>query len=86
MNKFAQIQAIAGKGQDAVKTADTIIRDRNWYLPSIASWLAETEDKANFKRLLIPCVHYLDAVYEMYRYLAQLYPEQADWESKIVRE
>ena len=83
---IAQIQAIAGKGQDAVKTADTIIRYRNWYLPSIASWLAQTGDKANFKRFLIPCAYYLDAAYEMSGYLAQLYTEQADYVSKVIRE
>lgn len=83
---IAQIQAIAGKGQDSVKTADTIIRDRNWYLPSIASWLAQTGDKANFKRLLIPCAYYLDSAYEMCGYLAQLYPEQIGSISEVLKE
>ena len=72
------IMEVVVDAYDEDERAMGFIRDRNWYLSSIASWLAQTGDKANFKRLLIPCAYYLDAAYEMCGYLARLYPEQAD--------
>lgn len=85
LKMIAQIQAIAGEGQQAVKTVETILTDRYWHLPGIASLFVETGDKVNFKRLLIPCAYYLDAAYEMCGYLAQLYPEQAEVVAIVVR-
>ncbi len=78
------IQAMAGKGEEAVKTVETILTDRNWHLPRIASWFVETGDRANFKRLLIPCAYYLDAAYEMCGHMARLYPEQVAAVAKVV--
>jgi hypothetical protein len=45
---------------------------------------AETGDKVNFKRLLIPCAYYLDTAYQMCGYLARLYPEQASAVAQVL--
>lgn len=82
---IARIQAMAGKGEEAVKTVEAILTERNLHLPSTASWLVETGDRMNFKRLLIPCAYYLDAAYEMCTHLARLYPEKAEEIAKVVR-
>ena len=54
--RIAQIQAIAGQGEEAVRTVEAIIT-HNKHLPDIASWFAETGDRVNFKHLLIPCAY-----------------------------
>ncbi len=84
LKRIAQIQAIAGQGEEAVRTVEAIISDHNKHLPDIASWFAETGDKPNFKKLLIPCAYYLDAAYQMCGYLARLYPEQASAVAKVL--
>jgi tetratricopeptide (TPR) repeat protein len=81
---IAGIQAMAGKGEEAVRTAETILTERNLYLPGIASWLIETGEQVNFKKLLIPCAYYLDAAYQMCGYLARLYPEKTEEIAKVV--
>jgi len=86
LKAIAGIQAMAGEGEEAVRTAETILTERNWYLPGVASWLVETGDRANFKKLLIPCAYYLDAAYQMCGYLARLYPEKAEEVAKVVSE
>ena len=83
--RIAQIQAIAGQGEEAVRTVEAIIT-HNKHLPDIASWFAETGDRVNFKHLLIPCAYYLDAAYQMCGYLARLYPEQASAVAKVLSE
>ncbi|MBE9125908.1 MULTISPECIES: hypothetical protein [unclassified Coleofasciculus] len=80
------MQVMAGKGEEAVRTAEKILTERNLYLPGIASWLVETGDRENFKRLLIPCVYYLDTAYQMCGLLAKLYPDQATDIVKVVKE
>jgi tetratricopeptide (TPR) repeat protein len=84
--RIAQIQAIVGQGEEAVRTVEAIITDRNKHLPDIALLFAETGDRMNFKRLLIPCAYYLDAAYQMCGYLARLYPEQASAVAKVLSE
>lgn len=84
--RIAQIQAIVGQGEEAVRTVEAIITDRNKHLPDIALLFAETGDRVNFKRLLIPCAYYLDAAYQMCGYLARLYPEQASAVAKVLSE
>jgi tetratricopeptide (TPR) repeat protein len=86
LKAIAGIQAMAGKGEEAVRTAETILTERNLYLTGIASWLIETGDRANFKKLLIPCAYYLDAAYQMCWLLARLYPEKAEDIAKVVSE
>ncbi len=86
LNRIAQIQAIVGQGEEAVRTVEAIITDHNKHLPDIASWFAETGDKPNFKKLLVPCAYYLDSAYEMCGYLARLYPEQASAVAKVLSE
>ncbi len=86
LKTIAGIQAMAGEGEEAVRTAETILTERNLYLPGIASWLVETGDQENFKKLLIPCAYYLDAAYQMCRLLARLYPEKAEEIAKVVSE
>ena len=86
LKRIAKIQVIAGKGEEAVRTVEAIITDRNKHLPDIALWFAETGDRVNFKHLLIPCVYYLDAAYQMCGYLARLYPEQASAVAKVLTE
>ena len=86
LKAIAGIQAMAGKGEEAVRTAETILTERDLYLPGIASWLVETGDRANFKKLLIPCAYYLDAAYQTCGLLARLYPQQAAAVAKVVSE
>jgi hypothetical protein len=84
LKTIAGIQAMAGKGEEAVRTTETILTERNLYLPRVASWLVEAGDRANFKKLLIPCAYYLDAAYEMCGHLARVYPEKAEEIAKVV--
>jgi hypothetical protein len=86
LRSIAQIQAIAGFGEQTVKTVEAIIINRNQYLPKVAIFLVETGDRQNFKKLLIPCAYYLDSAYEMCEYLARLYPEQASAVAKVLSE
>jgi hypothetical protein len=67
-----------------VKTAETILVDRSEHVPVIAGVLVEKGDKANFKKLLIPCAYYLNAAYVMCGHLARLYPEKAEEVAKVV--
>ncbi|MGQ4645974.1 SMEK domain-containing protein [Lyngbya aestuarii] len=82
---IARIQAWAGKGEEAVRTAERFLTERNRYLPKVAEVFTETGDKQNFKRLLIPCAYYLDAAYEMCGHLAKLYPTQATDIAKVLK-
>ncbi|CBN55864.1 MULTISPECIES: hypothetical protein [Kamptonema] len=77
LKRIAQIQAIAGKGEEALRTLEAMLSDLNTHLRDIALLFAQTGDRVNFKRLLIPCAYYLDTAYQMCEYLARLYPEQA---------
>lgn len=83
---IAQIQAIAGKGEEALRTLEAMLSDRNTHLRDIALLFAETGDRVNFKCLLIPCAYYLDTAYQMCGYLARLYPEQASAVAKVLSE
>lgn len=84
LKTIAGIQVMAGKGEDAVKTAEKILTERNLYLPGIASWLVKTGDKENFKRLLIPCAYNVETAYQMCGLIARLYSEQAALVAKAV--
>ncbi|MEG4235384.1 hypothetical protein QUA40_25270, partial [Microcoleus sp. Pol11C3] len=86
LKSIAQIQAIAGKGEEALRTLEAMLNDRNTHLRDIALLFAETGDRVNFKRLLIPCAYYLDTAYQMCEYLARLYPEQASAVAKVLSE
>ncbi|NJL67361.1 MAG: hypothetical protein HC894_12360 [Microcoleus sp. SM1_3_4] len=86
LRAIAQIQSLAGFGEQAVKTVEAIVTNRNQYLPKVAAFLVETGDKQNFKKLLIPCAYYLDSAYEMCGYLARLYPEKAKVVAKFLSE
>jgi hypothetical protein len=86
LRAIAQIQAMAGCGEQTVKTVEAILTNRNQYLPKVAAFLVETGDKPNFKKLLIPCAYYLDSAYEMCVYLARLYPENAAAVAKVLSE
>jgi hypothetical protein len=86
LKRIAQIQAIAGKGEEAIRTLEAMLNDRNTHLRDIALLFAETGDRVNFKRLLIPCAYYLDTAYQICGYLARLYPEQASAVAKVLSE
>ncbi len=86
LRSIAQIQAIAGFGEQTVKTVEAILINRNQYIPKVAVFLVETGDRQNFKKLLIPCAYYLDSAYEMCGYLARLYPEKAEAVVKVLSE
>src|SRR6476469_3080836 len=83
---IAQIQAIAGKGEEALRTLEAMLSDRNTHLRDIALLFAESSDRVNFKRLLIPCAYYLYTAYQMCGYLARLYPDQASAVAKVLSE
>ena len=86
LRAIAQIQALAGFGEQTVKTVEAILTNRNQYVPKIAAFLVETGDKPNFKKLLVPCAYYLNSAYEMCGYLARLYPEEASAVAKVLSE
>ncbi|MEG5058617.1 ATP-binding protein [Microcoleus sp. A2-C5] len=86
LKSIAQIQAIAGNGEEALRILEAMLNDRNTHLRDIALLFAETGDRVNFKRLLIPCAYYLDTAYQMCGYLARLYPEQASAVAKVLSE
>jgi hypothetical protein len=75
--EIARLQAKAGFGGEAVRTAETILTDRNERLPDGAKALAGAGDGVNLKQLLLPCAYSLDAAYRMCGLLARVYPEQA---------
>jgi hypothetical protein len=81
---IAEAQVEGRFGYQAVKTAETILVDRSEHVPVIAGVLVEKGDKANFKKLLIPCAYYLNAAYVMCGHLARLYPEKAEEVAKVV--
>lgn len=83
---IAEEQVKAALGQQALKTTETILSERQWHLPRVAATFVKIGDKAHFKQLLIPCAYYLDAAYEMCGYLARLYPERAAAVAKVVSE
>ncbi len=84
LSSVAAIQALAGKGEEAMRTVEEILSNRNIHLSGIASLLVETGDKNNFKRLLVPCAYYLDSAYNICGYLARLYPQNAQAIAKVV--
>jgi len=84
LTEIAKAQVEAKLNKQALSTAEKISVNRNKHLPDIAAAFIENDDKENFKRLLIPCAHYLDATYQMCGHLAKLYPEQATDIAKIV--
>ena len=88
LSLIAQIQAIAGKFEQAMCTAEQILNNRNQLLCHIAAILAQLNDKESFKKkkLLIPCAYSLKTAYQMCEYLARLYPEQASAVAKVVSE
>jgi hypothetical protein len=86
LRAIATIQAQVGFGEQALRTAEAILTDRNEHLPEIAKALVEVGDRENFKRLLVPCAYYLDAAYRMCGLLARVYPEQASAVAEVVRE
>ena len=77
IREIAQIQVLAGKSQEAIKTVEKIASDRAGILITIAHLMAKLQEREHFKKLLIPCAYYSDAAYLMCGYLARLYPEQA---------
>lgn len=82
---IAQMQAMAGKVEQALRTAEQILTNRNQLLCHIATNLTQLKDKDNFKKLLIPCAYSLDTAYKMCGYLAYLYPEKAESIAEIVK-
>lgn len=74
---IAVTHAQAGLPNNAMKAAEKILTERNERLPEIASAFVELSDRECFKKLLIPCAHYLDAAYRMCGLIARSYPEQA---------
>jgi hypothetical protein len=84
--EIAKAQVEAKLSEQALLNAEKIIIDRNEHLPEIAAAFVETDDKENFKQLLIPCAYYLDVAYKMCGYLATLYPTQATDIAKVVQD
>jgi hypothetical protein len=84
LGEIAEIMALVGLSEQAVKTAMSILVNRHWLLPRVASIFAKTGDKQNFKHLLVPCAYYLYAADQMCEFLMLLYPEQAMDVEKVV--
>ncbi|OBQ30276.1 MAG: hypothetical protein AN483_06235 [Aphanizomenon flos-aquae MDT14a] len=83
---IASVQVLVGLGEQAVRTTEAILTERNRQIPQIASHFVYTGDHSNFKKILLPCAYYMDAAYEMCGYLAKLYPEQASSVARVIRE
>lgn len=83
---IASVQVLVGLGEQAVRTIEAILTERNRQIPQIASHFVYTSDRSNFKKILIPCAYYMDAAYKMCEYLAELYPEQASSVARVIIE
>ncbi|MBO1048119.1 MAG: ATP-binding protein [Dolichospermum sp. DEX182a] len=83
---IASVQVLVGLGEQAVRTIEAILTERNRQIPQIASHFVYTGDHSNFKKILLPCAYYIDAAYEMCGYLAKLYPEQASSVARVISE
>ncbi|MEY2911822.1 MAG: hypothetical protein RLZZ184_1131 [Cyanobacteriota bacterium] len=83
---IASVQVLVGLGEQAVRTIEAILTERNRQIPQIASHFVYTSDHSNFKKILLPCAYYIDAAYEMCGYLAKLYPEQASSVARVIIE
>ena len=79
-------QANAGLGEQAVKTTEAMLADRDEHLDKIAAALAKGGDREPFKQLLIPCGYYLDVALNVCALLADLYPTQAEAIARVVQE
>jgi predicted TIM-barrel fold metal-dependent hydrolase len=82
---IAQIQAMAGQVEQAFRTAEQILTERNQLLSHIAANLIHIKDKDNFKKLLIPCAYSLNTAYKMCGCLAYMYPEKAESVAEVVK-
>jgi len=76
LSSIAKGQILAGFSDDAVRTADQIVFDRNVELPKIAQVCVEARDTSALKQLLIPCAYSTDATYRLIGLLSQVYPKQ----------
>ncbi|WP_148114276.1 AAA family ATPase, partial [Trichormus variabilis] len=83
---IASVQVLVGLGEQAVRTTEAILTERNRQIPQIASHFVYTGDHSNFKKILLPCAYYIDAAYKMCEYLAELYPEQASSVLRVITE
>ncbi len=78
MLKITKQTIFIGKQEIALKILDSILINRNKYLPEIAHIFVEKGNKETFKKLFLPAVYYLDATYKMVGLLAELYPKQTN--------
>ncbi|HLF83635.1 MAG TPA: hypothetical protein VI837_05615 [Blastocatellia bacterium] len=76
----------AGRGADAVRTADLMgTGSRFWLLPDVASELLTANDLVSFKRVLISCANDLGSAHRVCALLARAYPTQAAAVSVVLR-
>jgi hypothetical protein len=76
LKSIALAQLRGGDVQDAVRTANMERSGRLSLLCSLAEVLADTADKENFKRLLLPCADEIKAANGMCALLSRIYPQQ----------
>jgi hypothetical protein len=84
LSEIAVAQAKLGQGKKALQTTSLILASRDSLLPDIARALVDVKDKDNFKELLIPCAHYLNAAFRICGLVARLYPEQVPAIAQVV--
>ncbi|MBK6799459.1 MAG: hypothetical protein IPG76_22480 [Acidobacteria bacterium] len=85
LREIAKAQAEADLLVESISTSEMILASREEHIPEIASIIAQ-KNRSIFKKLLIPCAHYLTASYRICRILVLTYPGKAYEIARIVRE
>ena len=84
LGKIALLQAKVGMGEEAVRTAQAILKEQNEHLPRIAEALVSNGDRKQWKRLLSLCAFDLAGAYRMCRVLARIYPGEIDAVAEVI--
>jgi len=75
-----------GAYSQAVEVAQLMVTNVSEHVPHLATKLAEAEDIANVKRLLVICADHEDAAYRMFDVVAELYPNSTESLAKVLSE
>jgi tetratricopeptide (TPR) repeat protein len=86
LGAISRKDAFPGFGELILQIEPQLAILRETWIPTLAATLADTGDRANFKRLLPAAAEYLNAALEVCGSLAVLYPEQAAAIAGVVRQ
>lgn len=83
---LARVQALAGKHQQAIQTAERIPERQTSLLPALADIFVECKNLEALKQLIVPSSYSLKVAYELCHALAQVYPTQSSVISEIIQD